>query len=419
QSEDIIDLEDYYRRRSSRSETKDIFDIDNIACSKCGNKRTSLWCNDCERRYFKLAFSTWTSGNKLVDKFVQDIQINAQSCAQYIEWIPFDRLTIISYVASGGSARTFLAKWKDGPLWKFDKKTGRRVRSGPRNVIVKQIKNGVELTSEYLNELKSYFKCVSWDDHLLHYFGITRDPSTEEYAVVVEYAKLGSLLDYLYKDTNLTWSRRLSILNDIALGLYNIHAKNVIHGDIHSGNVLIYDSKKSRKGNGDIYTVISDLGLSRSILRSPFSLDQVYGILPYIAPEILIGGDQTISSDIYSFGHIMYVLSTGRQPFADYLYDKSRLALSICGGLRPNIPADTPADYAILMRQCWDAEPSRRPDAFDLVTRIGTIRRTLSADEVVRRLVRKGRTSRVDEIDDGCKSSWVDVSTLRGTITLR
>src|SRR5438552_2928771 len=59
QSEDIIDLEDYHRRRSIRSETKDAFDIDKIACSKCGNKRTSLWCNDCEKRYSRLSFSTW------------------------------------------------------------------------------------------------------------------------------------------------------------------------------------------------------------------------------------------------------------------------------------------------------------------------------------------------------------------------
>jgi serine/threonine protein kinase len=36
------------------------------------------------------------------------------------------------------------------------------------------------------------------------------------------------------------------------------------------------------------------------------SENEVYGVLPYIAPEVLRGGHYTQSSDIYSFGIIMY-----------------------------------------------------------------------------------------------------------------
>jgi len=55
-----------------------------------------------------------------------------------------------------------------------------------------------------------------------------------------------------------------SYFNEIALGLCDIHTKNVIHGDIHSSNVFVYDSKKPAR------VMIADLGLSRSILRSSF-----------------------------------------------------------------------------------------------------------------------------------------------------
>jgi serine/threonine protein kinase len=39
------------------------------------------------------------------------------------------------------------------------------------------------------------------------------------------------------------------------------------------------------------------------------------GVLPYIAPEVLRGKHHSIASDIYSFGIIMNILTTGKRPW--------------------------------------------------------------------------------------------------------
>ena len=46
------------------------------------------------------------------------------------------------------------------------------------------------------------------------------------------------------------------------------------------------------------------------------------------------------------------------------------LAMNIINGIRPKIIPETPLEYKILMEQCWDADPSKRPDIDTLVDKI-------------------------------------------------
>ena len=49
-------------------------------------------------------------------------------------------------------------------------------------------------------------------------------------------------------------------------------------------------------------TKITDLGLAQSLLRNNPHSSEIFGVLPYIAPEVLNGEPYTLASDIYSFG---------------------------------------------------------------------------------------------------------------------
>ena len=110
---------------------------------------------------------------------------------------------------------------------------------------------------------------------------------------------------------------------------------------------------------------ISDLGLSKSADKSSKTND-IYGVLPYIAPEVLRGNPYTKAADIYSFGIIMWEMTSGIPAFNNIPHDFS-LALNICQGLRPNIIEGTMPEYAELMKKCWDSDPNQRPAARELV----------------------------------------------------
>jgi serine/threonine protein kinase len=112
----------------------------------------------------------------------------------------------------------------------------------------------------------------------------------------------------------------------------------------------------------DIY--ISDMGLCGEV--SNIDGTKIYGVMPYVAPEVLKGNPYTQAADIYSFGMIMYFVATGKQPFANCAHDNI-LALKICNGIRPEInELEAPKCYIDLMKRCWDSNQDNGPNAIEI-----------------------------------------------------
>jgi serine/threonine protein kinase len=156
----------------------------------------------------------------------------------------------------------------------------------------------------------------------------------------------------------LTWERRIKIAVDIIEALYFIHKEKVIHRDLHSGNVLYFHGYDS--------WYISDLGFCGPADNPSNS---IYGNLPYIAPEVILGKKYTKASDIYSIGMIMWEISSGYPPFYSYEHNYN-MAMRIVNGTRPIIVEGTPAEYKKLMIQCWNDKPSERPKINILLDKI-------------------------------------------------
>ena len=91
-------------------------------------------------------------------------------------------------------------------------------------------------------------------------------------------------------------------------------------------------------------------------------LDSIYGNLPYIAPEV-------ITEKGYAFASDMWEISSGQQPFAEFDNDYD-LAMDIVNGMRPKIISGTLFEYKQLMEQCWNANPSQRPNIRMLYNKI-------------------------------------------------
>src|ERR1700722_15043991 len=95
------------------------------------------------------------------------------------------------------------------------------------------------------------------------------------------------------------------------------------------------------------------------------SKNNTYGVLPYIAPEILQGQNYTKAADIYSFGIIIYEVISGLPPYYDISHDNS-LAIKICQGFRPRFNIKVPQLIVHLIKRCLDANPLNRPTANEL-----------------------------------------------------
>ena len=110
---------------------------------------------------------------------------------------------------------------------------------------------------------------------ITRFYGITQDPETKNYIMVLDYADQGSLRNYLDKVYDkLSWDIKFSDLWRIAFGLQDIHMKELIHRDLHIGNILSFP-----------YTCIADMGLCRSADYDKVentNNNKIYGVLPYI-----------------------------------------------------------------------------------------------------------------------------------------
>ncbi|RGB42643.1 kinase-like domain-containing protein [Rhizophagus diaphanus] len=166
---------------------------------------------------------------------------------------------------------------------------------------------------------------------------------------------------------SLSWEDRLYILWDISLDLERIHKTGLIHRDIHAGNIL-HTGKVSHFNCGtkvhDGVAYISDFGFSIAAY-SDNNTEEIYGVMPYIAPEVLNGHGYSMESDIYSIGIIMWELASGKSPFAHISHDAC-LALKIYDGLRPEPTPIAPPFYLQLMQSCWHKDPFKRPKAKEI-----------------------------------------------------
>ncbi|RGB29464.1 kinase-like domain-containing protein [Rhizophagus diaphanus] len=347
-------------------------------CKECKQLNTGLnWCQTCNSKRFQQNFSNWTSGNNDVDKFIQNTQLSAKSEYHLLEWISYDRFHDIKHIATGGFGEIYKAKWKDNYIsnWNVNKHKWKRHKPN-KDVVLKSLNKSENITLEFINEITLHLKIFEDKSisQFIRCYGITQNLDTKDYIMVMEYANSGNLRNYY----NIRKSRRrpkprksftfdyklrykFVILGEIISGLKRIHAKGLIHRDLHIGNIVCFRSN----------ICITDMGLCKPVNYKELENieNSVYGVLPYLAPEILRGQHYTQASDIYSFGIIMYEVISGMPPYYDN-NDDGVLALRICEGLRPKFNFEVPQLILHLIKSCLDANPLNRPNALYLAKSI-------------------------------------------------
>ncbi|GES87739.1 kinase-like domain-containing protein [Rhizophagus clarus] len=310
-----------------------------------------FWCKRCVPRCI---IEGWTSGNDVIDYFIKDTIYNAEgnNYPLFLEWVPFDRFEGIKQIGEGGFAKVFSATLIDGRGY-YKQDDGSWIKGEPNSIKValKRLNGSQNMPADYLNEFKAHWKLNCLQHDSLRFYGITKDPETKEFMMIMQFINGGNLRNILSSNFNkISWESKLEYLRCSAMDLENLHSLRYCHKDFHSGNILGY--------------YVSDFGSSGPSNKQK-SDNKVYGVLPYIAPEILNGESYTIFSDIYSFGVVMAELSSGKPPFHNRKHDTG-LALEICNGLRPEFGKGTPKFYKKLAHRCMNANSNQRPTASEL-----------------------------------------------------
>ncbi|RHZ82878.1 hypothetical protein Glove_103g145 [Diversispora epigaea] len=338
--------------------TNDLYKIGDISvvkeqCNNCQSwHQATQYCEFCIRKYLEDNDRNWTSGNEEIDKLIQECQQKTVSPRYVIEWINYDQFENIEHLTEGGCATIYTAIWKVGSYFKWNSENKILERLGRQKIILKRLNNSKNSNVHWFQEVTLNFTLDNTFSSLAICRGLTKDLSTNDYILVLGY--YDSDLRHFLKDNyrSLILLQKYKIIDDISLRLIQIHKQNIMHKDLHSGNILY-----------DAYTLdwyIGDLGLSGPVdIDKP--LNSIYGNLPYVAPEVYCGQIYTAKSDIYSIGILMWEVITGKTPYGDHEHDTD-LAFAIASGYRPTIYENIPLEYATLMKQCWDANPNNKPD---------------------------------------------------------
>ncbi|RGB41503.1 kinase-like domain-containing protein [Rhizophagus diaphanus] len=298
----IVYIEDFEKRRQ-------VYGI----CGECKEPGTGeYWCQSCNAKRFKDNFKNWTGGNKHIDEFIQQSQLNAVHYRNYIEWIPFEKFQNVTYIAEGGFGKIYSAEWPEGNIEYWDIENQKWIRIIKKKVALKSLNNSSDICSDFLNEIKSHLQIYLYD--IVQCYGITQDPNNKEYIMVLFYCEIGNLRNYLNKTKNyINYESKIDKLQQIARGLLDIHNAEKVHKDFHSGNILI----------DDYLLFISDLGMCQPTnIKQSVKEEGIYGVLPYMAPEVLRGYQYTKAADIYSFGIIMNEFLSEEIPFNDIPHDE-------------------------------------------------------------------------------------------------
>ncbi|CAH9101268.1 unnamed protein product [Cuscuta europaea] len=203
-------------------------------------------------------------------------------------------------IGEGSYGRVYYATSNNGKAVAV-KKLDESSVPGPDAEFLTQVSMVSRIKHENLVELLGY--CVERNHRVLVY----------------EFATMGSLHDVLHGRKGvegsqpgppLDWIQRVRIAVDAARGLEWLHEKvqpSVIHRDIRSSNILLFDNFKAK---------IADFNLSNQPpdMAARLHSTRVLGTFGYHAPEYAMTGHLTQKSDVYSFGVVLLELLTGRKP---------------------------------------------------------------------------------------------------------
>ncbi|KAJ0973333.1 hypothetical protein J5N97_021292 [Dioscorea zingiberensis] len=234
------------------------------------------------------------------------------------------------------------------------------------------------LRSEHLNEalgveFAQEILILSEVQHrnVVRFIGASAKPP--QFCIVTEYMPGGSLYDFLHKDHNvLELSLLLKFALDVCQGMNYLHQNNIIHRDLKTANLLLDDHHVVK---------VADFGVARFQNQQGIMTAET-GTYRWMAPEIINHQPYDQKADVFSFGIVLWELTTSKIPYENLT--PVQAALGVRQGMRPQLPENAHPVLVDLMQRCWEAKPVSRPSFAEII---------IELEELLKQVKATGETS--------------------------
>jgi len=194
--------------------------------------------------------------------------------------------------------------------------------------------------------------------NLVQFFGMFE--LNNEMYIVTEYIPGGTVRNNIQKDKGeISWATRAKMAYEVATAIAFFHSKKMIHRDIKSENLLISENWNVK---------LCDFGLSRSVSEPKKKQRMTLcGTDDFMAPEVTLGMDYDAQCDIFSYGMFLCELVL-RENVEDALPRGPQNFFGLdTEQFIKMAPPDTPPEMVSMVLKCCEYEPSKRPDAKQVV----------------------------------------------------
>ncbi|KAF9040142.1 kinase-like domain-containing protein [Panaeolus papilionaceus] len=197
------------------------------------------------------------------------------------------------------------------------------------------------------------------------FIGLSRAPPPDNRIFIVsEFIENGNVRLYIHdKSKPFPWKLRLSFATDVARALAYLHARKCIHRDLKGENLLV-------TANGRLK--ITDFGFARIAARNEEESKRLTfcGTDSYMSPEILIGDEFDLPTDIFSLG-IIFCEIGARKLADDKTFKRTPPSFGVdAAEVKKLMNPGYPEDFYQLCIDCCNTDPSKRPTTRDILERL-------------------------------------------------